>query len=116
MHMSPVAPGAVRQPGKYVFLTLAFLPALAGLLFHIVPINAAFRVTGRVVRDPQFFSSVLFGTGFFLTLIWYLVFLFTLLILKPAAALFLLFMPLAGYLSLLYPDAMQRQRMRTLKK
>jgi 1-acyl-sn-glycerol-3-phosphate acyltransferase len=116
MHMSPVAPGAVRQRNNYMFLILAFIPALAGLVFHILPMNMAFRITGRVVRDPQFYSSVLFGTGFFLTLIWYLFFLVVLLVIKPAAILVLLFLPLAGYVALLYPDAMQRQRMRTLKK
>ncbi|MEZ5172520.1 MAG: 1-acyl-sn-glycerol-3-phosphate acyltransferase [Bacteroidia bacterium] len=115
MHMSPSVPGAARPKSMLAFLLLAFFPALAGMIFHALPMTAAFRLTGKVVRDPQFYSSVLLGTGFLFTLIWYVLWVVVLLVVKPVALLILIILPLAGYLTLLYPDAMQRQRMRNLK-
>lgn len=115
MHMSPSAPGAARPASSLPFLVLGFVPAIAGLIFHILPMFAAFRLTGKVVRDPQFYSSVLFGTGFLFTLIWYLLCLIVLLVVHAPLALLLCVLPSAGYICLLYQDALQRQRLRNFK-
>ncbi|MEX1188912.1 MAG: 1-acyl-sn-glycerol-3-phosphate acyltransferase [Bacteroidia bacterium] len=112
----PLALSYSRIPeNRSYFLILGFLPALAGLIFHAFPMSLAFWFTGKTVRDPQFVSSVLMVTGFFLNLIWYILWIIGLLILYPIALIALFFLPFCGRITLLYSEALAQQRARSLR-
>lgn len=116
MHL-PLALAHAQLPNsRTAFLVLGFFPALLGLIIHAVPMSLAFWFTGKKVRDAQFINSVLMGTGFFFTAIWYLFILVCKAIYAPYLLLFLPLFPVLLRISLLYSEALAQQRARALRK
>lgn len=113
----PLSLAYARIPeSRTAFLLLGFFPALLGLVFHALPMSISFWFTGKSVRDPQFVSSVLMGTGFFFNLIWYALWIIALAMIFPLGLPLLLVLPFFGYSCLLYSEALQQQRARSLRK
>jgi 1-acyl-sn-glycerol-3-phosphate acyltransferase len=97
------------------FLVWAFLPAVIGAIFHAVPMSLAFWFTGKSVKDPQFVSSVLIGTGFILNFIWYLIFICVSIIISPWILVGVFILPIMGRITLIYSEALSQQRARSLR-
>jgi hypothetical protein len=102
--------------GRTAFLILGFIPALLGLIIHALPMSLAFWFTGKKVRDAQFINSVLMGTGFFFTAIWYLFIIICKAIYAPYLLFFIPFFPILLRITLLYSEALSQQRARALRR
>lgn len=112
----PLSLAYARIPkSRALFLFWAFIPATIGVLFHAIPMSLAFWFTGKTVRDPQFVSSVLMGTGFAFNFLWYLLWIITLSILFPIGLVALAVLPFCGRISLIYSEALAQQRARSLR-
>jgi 1-acyl-sn-glycerol-3-phosphate acyltransferase len=97
------------------FLIFGFIPAVIGAIFHAIPMSLAFWFTGKTVRDPQFVSSVLMGTGFGFNFLWYLIWIILLACIYPWAIIPLLIMPFLGRITLLFSESLSQQRARSLR-
>ena len=64
-----------RKPGiqAYFYFFLGILPALAGILIHILPLAAAFLFTAKNVKSKEFFGSIWFVSSVAILLILYIV-------------------------------------------
>jgi 1-acyl-sn-glycerol-3-phosphate acyltransferase len=97
------------------FLFCAFIPAVIGAIFHALPMSLAFWFTGRSVKDAQFVSSVLMGTGFMFNFIWYLLYICFCIICFPWALIGVFILPITGRITLIYSEALAQQRARSLR-
>lgn len=71
-----------RSEGRLLWLDVLLvvagaIPALAGWLFHIVPVAIARRLTDKKLKDPDFYASVFCVGAVLLSLCWYLLALVT---------------------------------------
>ena len=98
------------------FLILGFIPALLGLIIHTLPMSLAFWFTGKKVRDAQFINSVLMGTGFFFTTIWYIFIAVCSVFIMPYLLFLIPIFPILLRIALLYSEALGQQRARSLRK
>jgi len=116
IHMPLSLAHAQIPDGRMAFLILGFVPALLGLIIHALPMSLAFWFTGKKVRDPQFINSVLMGTGFFFTAIWYIIIAVCLVFLEPYLLLLIPIFPILLRIAFLYSEALGQQRARALRK
>lgn len=89
-----------RKPDllSYIYLFLGILPALTGILIHLLPLTAAYLFTVKNVKSKEFFGSIWFVSSIVLLLILY----FVLIALTFTGHVSLYFIPLAalsGYFS-----------------
>ena len=113
----PLASTSSELPkGKMLYLIIGFIPAFLGIIMNAVPAFYAKRITSKIVKDAQFTSSILLGTGLFFTLIWSLILaiLFAILI-HPFFILLLILIPFSAKFSLIWLDALALQRIRFIK-
>lgn len=113
----PLASVSSELPkGKMLYLIIGFIPAFLGIIMNAIPAFYAKRVTSKIVKDAQFTSSILLGTGLFFTLIWSLILAILLAILiHPLFILLLILIPLSAKFSLIWLDALALQRIRFIK-
>jgi 1-acyl-sn-glycerol-3-phosphate acyltransferase len=93
-----------------------FLPSIIGIILNALPAFCAKKITSKIVKDDQFTSSILLGTGLFFTLIWSLILalLFTFLI-HPLYISLLILIPISAKFSLIWLDALALERVRFIK-
>jgi 1-acyl-sn-glycerol-3-phosphate acyltransferase len=102
--------------GRLLYLILGFFPAVIGIILNVIPAFFAKRITTQIVKDPQFTSSILLGTGLFLTLIWSIILAIMLgVIIHPVLFVLLIIIPLSAKFSLIWLDALAMQRVRFIK-
>ncbi len=67
---------AVKKPinsASFLILVLGFLPALIGVLIHILPISVGLYFKRKIVKQKEFKNSLQFAFGVFISLIQYIV-------------------------------------------
>jgi len=102
--------------GKLIYLILGFIPAFIGILLNFIPAFCAKKITAKIVKDPQFTSSILLGTGLFFTLIWSLILAVVVaVIIHPVFLLLIVLIPILAKFTLLWLDALAIQRIRFIK-
>ncbi len=116
LHLPLTLAHAQIPQSRVLFLILGFIPAFLGLIIHAIPMSLAFWFTGKKVRDAQFINSVLMGTGFFFTAIWYLFISICKAFYAPYLILLIPLFPILLRMTLLYSEALGQQRARSLRK
>jgi glycerol-3-phosphate O-acyltransferase / dihydroxyacetone phosphate acyltransferase len=105
---------ALIQPqyGKFIWLiyvALGFIPYLIGRLFALPFSFVAKKLADAKAKKREFYSSVLYGSGQLMGLIWYLLLLVIALgTMKPIWIAFALLLPLLGWFSVIYVDIWKR--------
>jgi hypothetical protein len=92
-----------------LFLIVGFVPYLIGRIGALPFSFPAKRIADAKAKKREFYSSVLFGSGQLLGLIWYLlIVVIALFSLKPLWIAFALLLPLFGWFSAVYVDIWKR--------
>jgi glycerol-3-phosphate O-acyltransferase / dihydroxyacetone phosphate acyltransferase len=97
------------QPIWLLFIVLGFVPYLIGRLAALPFSFSAKKLADAKAKKREFYSSVLFGAGQLLGLIWYLsVLIVALISFKPLWISLALILPLLGWFSVIYVDVWKR--------
>ncbi len=110
---------------KYLLLDFGLIPFLIGYVLNIIPMYLAEMTAKSKVKKIEFYSSVRYGAGLVLYLIYWLILLIVCAIIVGFTGnywwfLLLLAVPVLGYFALIYRDVFQlwnaRRKFRRLKK
>ncbi len=95
-----------------IYLLIGFLPAIGGVLIHLLPLLSTRLIAKKTVKDRKFKSSVIYGVGAILTYLYYLICALILISFGFKFGLILILFPLLALSSLIWLELIQQRRNR----